>query len=137
MTRRWSFYDLQTGEFTGRQMTAPDDKDLKRNTPSGWGAIEGAYDPNAYRVDLVNGVVVDWVNAARIEAQVRRESVLNAQARIAELETKQQRVIREASLRPNERGEDGKQPRDRLQEIDDEIAALRAVISAGTDTSAP
>jgi hypothetical protein len=147
MMRRWSFYDLTTGEFAQRRYSAPDDTDLERNTPAGHGAIEGRYDPLTQLVDIGNPaeieiagqwrrVVVDWANTKLIDGIGQREAVRHAQSRIAELEGRQARAMREDRLRPNERDRDGKLARERLQEIDDEIAALRATINGETDTSA-
>lgn len=136
MMRRWSFYDLETGEFVGREFCSSNEADIESSMPSGCGAIEGRHDPLTERVDLETMQIVAWRNAKRIAAVERRDVVLGARSRIASLEARQMRAMREDRLRPDDRDpSDNKTPRERLQEIDDEIAALRAVISAGTDTS--
>ena len=132
---RWSFYDLTTGEFTGRQFSSPYAKDLL--IPDGYGAKEGSHDPLLFRVDLKTKEVVEWVNEDRKVAIEKAEQVSGAVARIAELEQKQLRAMRENVLRPSDTDPDGKSARERLAAIDDEIAALREVISDGKDTSEP
>jgi hypothetical protein len=134
MIRRWSFFDLSTGEFRGRRFSAPDDRDLQRNTPTGCGTMEGSYDPISQRVDLDTGRVVEWENTKLVDAKARRDASLGARVRIKQLEDQQGRIIREDVLRPDERA-DGKLPRERLQEIDDEIASLRVMLNGETDTS--
>lgn len=137
MMRRWHFFNLSTGEFADRVFQATNDRDLKRATPEGCGAIEGRFDPLTQRVDVDNRVVVQWSNAKRIDELAAAAAAVNARAAIAKLESSQMRAIREDRLRPSERGPGGKTPRERLQEIDDEIAILRAALSDGKDTSEP
>lgn len=137
MNRRWSFYDLASGEFIGRTFSASSTRDLERCTPKGCGAMQGSHDPRSARVDLESGLVIAWTNEKLIAAEDNRALAQAARARISALETSQLRALREERLRPNERDEDGKSARDRLQEIDDKIATLRAALSDGRDTSEP
>ena len=56
----YSLYDLQTGQFTGRQFTAPRPSDVQANTPTGCGVVSGAHDRRSCRVDLATGQVVAY-----------------------------------------------------------------------------
>lgn len=135
MIRHWSFFVPATGEFATQRYSAPDARDLDKNTPVGLQAIEGTFDPLTQRVE--NGVVVEWENQKLADVNSRREAEVAARAMIAALEARQIRAMREDRLRPNDRDpSDNRTPREKLQAIDDEIASLRAVINAGTDTSA-
>ena len=103
----------------------------------------GAADPkrhiivDGHRVDLketdpMDGSVWDdgdnrWISPP----EQRNRQVRIAKLRMRVLESKQQpRIEREIKLRPNEVGADGKTPLQRLEELDAEMAKLRAVINA-------
>jgi len=136
MIRHWSFFDPKTGEFSPQRFSAPDGRDLARNTPDGLEAIEGVFDHLTQRVE--NGAVVEFDNNKASDLKSRREAATYARARIAALETRQLRLMREDRLRPDERDPaDNKTAREKLQSLDDEIASLREIINAGMDTSAP
>lgn len=53
----WSFYDLASGLFLGRQFSGPTEA-LASNTPPGAAALEGSYHPDRWAVDLATGGVV-------------------------------------------------------------------------------
>lgn len=113
--RMWSFYSLADGTFTGRRFTTSSPELLAANTPEGCAAIAGRHDRQTARVDLETGEVV----AYEPPPDARRERD-RAEARIARLESRQARPIRELFLNPN-----NAEAKRRLQEIEDEIAALR------------
>jgi hypothetical protein len=103
MIRVWSFYSLETGEFTGRRYGAATDLDLKSRTPNGCGAIEGSFDPETQRVDLESLDVIDHVAVDRMAARERREAIRAAQAERATLEIEQIRSISSLLDNPSDR----------------------------------
>lgn len=131
---RWSFCDASTGLFSSIRYSGPS---VEENTPAGMIAIEGDFDPLSQRVELTTLQVVDWqppkpdddhewqpsirrwvLTRGASERAARRAVAL---ARIAALETAQARPVRELQIDPlNTRA------RERLLEIEAEIAALRA-----------
>ena len=135
---RWSFYNLTTGHFTGRQFScsAHDKKTLRLNTPKGSGAIVGDHDHLSRKVNLTTGNVVNyrppkpdinhewnrvakrWILNEKVREQRHREK--QAQASIEKLERQQLRPIRELMLNPDDA--DVKQ---RLADIDSKIQLLR------------
>lgn len=121
MMRRWSFYRLSDGAFTGQNLMAFEHS-LAANIPPGCAALEGVFDHERQRVDLGTGTVVDDEVLAEQsrrnrEQQQRRDY---AALRIADLERRQARPLRELQIDPN-----NAEARRRLGEIDEQIAALR------------
>lgn len=57
--RHWSFYDLATGQFTGRR-GGGDLAWMQANTPAGCGAVEGEHRHQCARVNLSTGEVEAW-----------------------------------------------------------------------------
>lgn len=136
MNGKWSFYDLETGLFSGRTFSGP--QGCKENTPIGHGAHEGQVDHLSQRKDLNTGALVDYqppqpspdhewsadqkrwqLSTAAQQRLIARELAL---ARIAVLEASQHRAIRESAL-----AYDGAKAR--LQAIDDEIVKLRVTLA--------
>lgn len=130
----WSFCDERTGLFVGRSYSGPAAA-LEANTPTGCLAVEGQHDPLSQRVDVETGEVVDyqppqpdddheWDDEARrwvltAAASERIAQVAAARAKIAELERKQARRVRELLAESDPQ----------LKAIDDEIAQHRAVLA--------
>lgn len=115
----WSFYRLDTGEFTGRQFTGPEEA-IDLNTPSGCGAVQGRYEKSTQRVDLQSGLVVQRERPqAEIEYASWRLRAAAAQAHIRELEQKQARRVRELLAESDPM----------LKELDEQIQALRVELS--------
>lgn len=123
MMRHWSFYDPATGEISPQGYAAPNAKDLERNTPAGLVAIAGRLDAATQRVET-DGSVVAWHNAKLVDARASSERSNHAMARLAELERRQHRRVREILAASDPQ----------LQAIEAEAAELRQVI-AGKDTS--
>lgn len=119
------------------------------NMPEGHWALFGEVDPQSQCVDLATGSVVDYippapdgehvwvhedpVTRARVrrwvlpaEVTERRHRRKQAVEEISRLEERQLRIERELRLRPNEIGEDGKTPIQRLYELDARLGALQA-----------
>jgi len=135
--RTWSFYDQETGDISGKRFRAINDRVLAANTPTGFTAIEGAFDRLSQRVDVETGKVIDyqppapdddhewnatrrrWVKKPEVLAAERRDKA--ARDRIAELEASQLRATREHLLDPIDPA-----PTARLRAIDDEIKTLRS-----------
>jgi hypothetical protein len=109
-----SFYDPETGIFTGRQFRGSS-RTLAANTPSGMKALRGRYDHRTQRVDVETGQVVDYRPPPDPVENRNR-----ARARIRALEAKQKRPLRELSIDPS-----NSEARSRLETIDAEIAILR------------
>lgn len=118
----WSFYDPQTGLFTGRKFTGLTEY-LAANTPTGCAAVEGAYDARSQRVDLQTGAVVDDADLAESNRQRRDREQRRAHAslRIEELERRQLRPMRELQIDPA-----NAEALARLRQIEAQILALRA-----------
>lgn len=148
MKRRAWFYDLSTGIFTGGSFVGSAAA-IALNTPEGCGHRFDVVDWMSQRV--VNDEVVDyrptrpsaddewndqtkrWQKRADIVDWEYARKV--AQARIDELERRQARPMRELRLRPDDAAALAI-----LQDIDAEIARLRAIINAprpstGTETN--
>lgn len=134
-----SFYDPQTGLFTGRRFTGPG-KYIARNTPDGCVAMEGVFDHLSQRVDLETGEVVDYQPPKpdddhewdehrrqwRLKREIRRSLRQRAETlrSIEELERKQLRPARELAIDP-----ENAEARQRLTEIEAQIAALRGELT--------
>lgn len=114
----WSFADEKTGEFTGQQFSGPDEH-LPANLPPGTVAVEGTHDPLTTRYNLQSETVEEFASpqAQRLERERNRERLDN---RLAELESRTLRALRELAINPN----DG-QARQRLIELDQQAAGLR------------
>ena len=141
----WSFYDEQTGLFTGRIYSGAL---LKENTPAGCGSAEGAIDHLSQRVELATGEIIDYQppppdvdhewdtvsrrNVLKPEVAVRRAEKAVARTRINELERAQLRPLRELAI-------DAKnaEAAARLADIDTEIRRMRATLTAETGTTSP
>lgn len=116
MNRCWSFYRLDTGEFTGRRFSGPEDA-VEINTPSGCGSVEGRHDKSLQRLDLQSGLVVQREQPQEeVERELRDRRSAAARTQIRELEQRQARRVREllADSDPI------------LRDIDEQIQALRA-----------
>lgn len=116
MIKTWSFYNQETGELSGRTFTGPE-KAIAANTPIGLVAIEGSHNHLTMRVQ--DGAVV------KRESQLPEHENLRALvlARIAGLESKGLRAMRELALTPN-----STKARDVLTAINSQIATLRESI---------
>lgn len=134
-----SFYHAQTGIFNGRVLSTDDPKAVQNNTPSGYVAIEGAFDSRSQRFDVSTGKIIayqppspspdhEWNEAAN--KWVLKQSVAQlanaktaARTRIAALLESQSTVVRKHLL-------NGGAPAtlDRLRAIDEEISALEDLL---------
>jgi hypothetical protein len=146
--KTFSFYDAATGLFVGRTFSC-DIAEVKEfeaalaaHTAPGHAAVEGLHDHESRRVDLTqeSPTVVDyqppspspdhewhdatkrWVLNETASARIATRSA--ALARIAQLESAQNRPIRELTRDPSN-GE----ARKRLDAIDAEISKLREVLT--------
>jgi hypothetical protein len=125
--KTWSFYNARTGRFLGRKYSGPNSyavgaKELARNTPDGFVAIQGDFDRFTQRFDIGAGkVVTDPSLTAERNAFEKRQRALSA---IAELERRQARSLRELAVDPN-----NAEASQRLRDLDDRIAKLRAELS--------
>lgn len=127
--RTVSVYRLKDGILVGQTLESSNAAAVETMTPAGCGIVEGVHDHLSKRVDLVTGTVVDYqppAPDAEHEWNVERRRWLlkpeaaakeRALARIAELESGQNRALREAALGLGT---------ERLKAIDDEISDLRA-----------
>jgi hypothetical protein len=125
----WSFYDSETGVFTGQKYRGRA-RDLERNTPDGLVAIEGDFDHVTQMV--VDGEVVareapsdHYFEPAvsRFVPIARKEMALQdaeARRRIVEIENAALRAQRELVRNPNDVA-----ARKRVIDADDEIVELR------------
>jgi hypothetical protein len=111
-----SFYDLETGIFTGMHLVASNEKLLSLNTPAGCGVIEGHIDATKFKFDLANKMVVPYTPPAGDPDP--RAAKRTAQATIAALQNSQHDVVRAALL-------GDKSAIDKLKAIDEQIAAYR------------
>ena len=116
--KRWHFYDAATGVLTGNSVSyggVPDD--FAPEIPDGHGAYVGDADHRRQKVDLATGELVPHVPAPDPLEPARQ-----AMARIAALEGRQHRALREHAL--GVAGAIG-----RVAAIDAEIAALRVLLT--------
>lgn len=148
--KSWSYYDRETGLFSRRKHSGPDD--WLPSPPDGHVAIEGDFDHLSKRFDLSTLTVVEYqppcpddehewdstTDPTRPRWRKRREVVERERqravslSRIKELEEKQLRPLRELARDP-----ENAEARRRLVQIDTDIAELRASLSAETETSGP
>lgn len=146
----WHFYRLADGIFEGRSFTSSDEEALALNTPEGFGARGDVLDWESQRVDIETGELVDyqppapdddheWIHddedGNRVRRWVLKPEVAERRAvkaaaieRIAELEKKQERAIREHVLGIELTEEDIEAGAMTLQQIEDAIAEQRAII---------
>lgn len=137
------FYDRETGLISHelRLSERNAEKLIAANTPAGHAPVFGVTDQLSQKVDIATGKLIDhqperpdvnhewdarrkrWIKRADVRA--REEQRVLATARIEELEKRQARRVRELLAKDDQH----------LKAINDEIASLRAALSAGTDTS--
>jgi len=133
--RRWSFYKLDDGTFTGDHVSSSDD-DFAPTIPEGCGAYEGAADWKRECIDLTTGERIsyrppapdaehEWNEARKRwqlkpEAQASNAQRADALAQIITLEASQARALRELVLNP-----DDSEARARVAAINSQIANLR------------
>lgn len=122
-----TFYRLSDGRLAGR-FTGPEEQ-IDANVPAGAGWVEGDFDAATHRVNVATGSVVERPAAEIAAEQAAHDRLLRvsaARAEIADLEARQQRAIREHAIG---RGGTPSELRKRLEDIDDQIIALRQVIN--------
>lgn len=147
------FYDLESGIFTGVEFSFFGREEvLTANTPPGCGVYEGETDYLSQRVDVESKHLVDyqppapgddheWIHDDEQGNRVRRwalkpeaaERIARRAAaidRIAQLERKQERALREHALGIVPTDDDRAAGALTLQEIQDEIAEQRAIINS-------
>lgn len=120
MKIRYQLFDVESGRFSGMTVNCGPDE-LTALTPPGTVALEAVDDP--YSKLLVDGVLQPFERPAE---ETKFERTMNARRQIAELEARQARAIREQALN---RGGTPAELRKRLEDIDDQIIALRQVIN--------
>ncbi len=135
-----SFYDPLTGLFVGRTFAGPEGT-LERNIPPGHAAIEGIHDHLSKKVDLKTGDVVDhqppqptpdheWHSQSKRwrlspDADARQLRRASAKGQIDMLERKALRMLRELALDPAAVDAAGVPIKERLGQLDKEIAIWR------------
>lgn len=133
------FFDAATGLWTGVQFRGADD-DIAANAPAGSVPLDAVEFPHAMR--LVDGALVEYQPPApdadhEWNAQTRRWQLSSdaagriqrkraAQDAIEVLERQQARAMREHAIG---RGGTAAQLKKRLEDIDDQITALRSQIT--------
>lgn len=116
----WSFYDEATGAIAARTFSGSA-RLLALNTPKGHRAIAGTYDRLQQRVDVETGEVVARQRPTEeVTAERRAAAAETARLRIEELERTSWRPLRELAIDSS-----NATAKQRLSEIDSEIAALR------------
>lgn len=125
MNGTWSFYDPETGIFSGTTFSGPSHS-LERNTPSGFAAKDGLHDHLLRRIDIKSGGVVDY-RSPKIDEMDATARASRAQSVIDELERKQLSAVRAALLELLPDGE----TKARLVEIDGLVADQLDVLEAG------
>lgn len=135
----FSIYDLATGAIVAC-VTA--ERGRGAVAPPGCGVVQGRHDGRCRRVNLQTGEVEafqpekpdddhEW-DAATEEWKLpqsvvfRRAAIASAHRQIADLEARQARAIREHAIG---RGGTPAQLKKRLEDIDDQITALRAQLT--------
>lgn len=117
----FTFYHAQNGTIHGKQFTTSDDSLVAINTPDGYVPYNGILDPTKHMVDVATGAVIhtDTLDRAAI---ARRSKQRDAAIQLNALERSQARVLRESVL-----GYKG--AKEKLQAIDNQIAALRPLLA--------
>lgn len=113
--REFSFYNHETGDFTGDHFATNDPDAIALNILPRKPAIEGRHSKDTHRVDLVTRKVVPRDAPPPASSLERHHYAL---ARIRSLEASQPRALRELAL-----GIAG--AKERLQAIEDQIKTLR------------
>ena len=113
------FYHSVTGEFSDMVLVTGNAATIARNTPADHVAYSGEVDHRTERLDIETGLLVPFAPPAPA-ANPYAEARVVVGAMIA-IEARQARVIRECAL-----GQPGAV--ERLQAMEDEIAALRATL---------
>lgn len=90
----WSFYNKESGIFTGRTLNCRKESDADLNTLEGYEKIEGSYNMAVEMVDVKSGEVVPRDPPLDINPND------NVMARITQLEKRQTRPIRELAIDP-------------------------------------
>jgi len=118
----YSFYHRETGAIHPHRFATDDETQLAANIPLEHIAIPGDHDHRAARYDIALRRVVPIPIAQETEAEKAEAAHAQTIRDIWSLEASQARAVREAILTGD---------RTRLQEIDQQIAALRANLQAG------
>jgi len=119
-----SYAVVEQGTGRIRGMLRGSSEQIEVNTPpAGCVLIEGEYDPNTQRIDPQTGQAVTFVPDP---PDLAAAAVVAAQEKIDLLEYKQARVVRELVLG----SVDIRLSRERLERIEAEIVACRAVLDA-------
>jgi hypothetical protein len=144
--KSWHFFDAKTGYLTGRAYSGPDEM-LDANTPPGCAAIEGEFDCLSQRVDLETGEIIDYQPPApdefhewtgkrwvmRADVLQRRQVRAEAEALLISIDGKRSRAFEDLFLSPDQRGADGKLPRERLEKIREEADVQREILRQNTE----
>jgi hypothetical protein len=117
----WSFYDSD-GFFTGVQFGGPEEM-LSLNTPVGQNAWPGSVDHRAQMV--VDGALTSIPQVAQSVDDTRAAAISRLSARCALLERGVDRALRQFVL-----SSPGHPATARVQQIEDDIAPIRAAIEA-------
>jgi hypothetical protein len=120
MKKTYQLFSVETGRFTGMSISCGEN-DAERATPPGTVALEPVVDP--FDQILVDGVLQPFT---RPDSELRSERAANARRDIADLEARQARAMREHAIG---RGGTPAQLKKRLEDIDDQIIALRAQLT--------
>lgn len=148
--RTFHFYDVVTGLFTGNSLSLSGSRleVLRRNTPEGCKAYEGAVDYLSQRVDVETDALIDyqppapdsnyewnpqvkrWLKRAEVVADEQRKA--DVMAEIESLEKLQLRSISELYSDPNSRA-----ARDHFDRRKARIDELRASLSDETGSTSP
>lgn len=113
MNTRWSIYDPETGDFTGKQISGPSEGFIETHITGGYSAIVGSHDHLTMQV--VDGVVVE-----RAQALERPTTPGDVMQQIYDLEASQLRPMRELMLDSTDAAAITK-----LGDIDSQIVDLR------------
>ena len=133
---KYTVYETATGKVC-RAIECPIDMVEQQLAPGESFVEAGDSDWRCCQVDLITKEVVHFVPtspSADVEWEPNRKEFVLSQIgqrrqdnnlRIQTLERAQARVVREFLIDPDKVGDDGKTPRQRLQEIEDEVADKR------------
>lgn len=146
----WSFYEATTGLFGPQRVSCDPGPTLEKNTPAGYVAIEGRFDPLSQRVNLITGLVEPYVppkpadtedttyiwNEEKKRWVAKSTLTMNKKARKAEVKAAQdayaatQHHYVRAVVLALAKGNTAATPQQNLQDIHDRIKALDDVIDA-------
>ena len=124
--KTYAIYNMETGEFLGREIQTADLHTLANFTPAGCAAMPGSYDYLRQRVNVNTGAVEAW-ESPRLAEQARQAEVDAAKLALQALDVKALRALSDLVVSPN-----NAQAIQRVLDIEVSKEQQRAIIRGST-----